>query len=162
MSVKLIAIGNVLMKDDAIGIEAARLIEERLNEKGIEVIYGEADFEYCLSKIKKDDVLFILDAASYGKNAGEITVIPLNSYTINKNGYTQHNYSFLDLLKLYYPYVEGKIFAIEAKEIELGFGLSSKLEEKLIDISKEILYNIEKDLEELNLLNTNKGEIRYA
>lgn len=151
MSVKVIAIGNVLMKDDGVGIETTKLIEDKLLERGIEVIYGETDFEYCISKIGKEDILYILDAASYGKNPGEITVMPLNSYKANKNGYTQHNYSFLDLLKFHYPNIKGEILTIEANEIELGFGLSSKLEEKLIDISKEILYNIEKGLEEWNL-----------
>ena len=138
-NIKVIAMGNVLMKDDAIGIEVAKDIEEKLLEKGIEVIYGETDVQYSISNVQEDDYIFILDAAYYGKDPGEITCLPLNTFVSKKKGYSQHNYSFLDLLKLYYPNVKGEIFAIEVKEVEFGFGLSSVLQEKLKVISKEIL-----------------------
>jgi hydrogenase maturation protease len=143
-NIKVIAIGNVLMKDDGIGIEVAKVVEEKLLEKNIEVIYAETDIQYGISNIQEDDLIFVLDAAHYGKNPGEITRLPLNDFSNNKKGYSQHNYSFLDLLKLYYPSVKGEIYGIEVKEVEFGFGLSSALHEKLEVISKEILEEIEK------------------
>lgn len=142
--IKVIAMGNVLMKDDAIGIEVAKGIEKRLLERGIKVIYAETDVQYGISNIQEDDFIFVLDAAYYGKKPGEITRLPLNALSHNKKGYSQHNYSFLDLLKLYYPSVKGEIYAIEVKEVEFGFGLSSALQEKLEVLSKEILEEIEK------------------
>lgn len=143
-NIKVIAMGNVLMKDDAIGIEAAKEIEEKLLEKGIKVIYGETDVQYSISNVQKDDYIFILDAAYYGREPGEITRLPLNAFVLKKKGYSQHNYSFLDLLKLYYPSVKGEIYAIEVKEVEFSFGLSTVLQEKLQIISKEILDEIER------------------
>lgn len=145
-NIKVIAMGNVLMKDDAIGIEVGKEIEERLLEKGIKVIYGETDVQYSLSNVQRDDYIFILDAAYYGKEPGEITCLSLNTFVSKKKGYSQHNYSFIDLLKLYYPSVKGEIYAIEVKEVEFGFGLSSVLQEKLEVISKEILDKIEKSM----------------
>jgi hydrogenase maturation protease len=142
MSIKVIAIGNILMKDDAIAIEVAREIEEELLEKGIEVIYGETDFEHCISRTREEDYIFILDAAHFGKKVGEVTFLPLNSFAFKKNGYTQHSYSFLDLLKIFYPDIQGKICAIEIHEVEFGYGLSSSLQEKLKGISQEILNKI--------------------
>lgn len=143
MSVKVIAIGNILMKDDAVGIEVGKEIEERLLAKGIEVIYGETDFQYCLSRVREEDYIFILDAAQYGKRAGDITFISLNNFSPKKKDYSQHSYSFLDLLKLYYPKIQGEIHAIEIKEVEFGLGLSPVLQEKLKTISEEILSKIE-------------------
>lgn len=143
-NIKVIAIGNVLMKDDGIGIEVAKVVEEKLLEKNIEVIYAETDVQYGISNIQEDDLIFVLDAAYYGKKPGEITRLPLSAFSHNKKGYSQHNYSFLDLLTLYYPSVKGEIYAIEVKEVEFGFGLSSVLKEKLEVISKEILEEIEK------------------
>lgn len=145
-NIKVIAMGNVLMKDDAIAIEVGKKIEEKLLEKSIKVIYGETDVQYSISNVQRDDYIFILDAAYYGKEPGEITCLPLNAFISKKKGYSQHNYSFLDLLKLYYPSVKGEIYAIEAKEVEFGFGLSSVLHEKLEVISKEILAKIEKSI----------------
>jgi len=145
-NIKVIAMGNVLMKDDVIGIEVAKGIEERLLERGIEVIYAETDVQYGISNIQEDDYIFILDAAYYAREPGEITCLPLNTFISKKKGYSQHNYSFLDLLKLYYPSVKGEIYAIEVKEVEVGFGLSFVLQEKLEVISKEILDKIEKTI----------------
>ncbi|MFW2488135.1 hydrogenase maturation protease [Clostridium chromiireducens] len=142
--IKVIAIGNMLMRDDAIGIEVAKGIEEKLLEKEIEVIYAETDAQYGISNIEKDDYIFVLDAAYYGKEPGEITCLPLNDFISKKKGYSQHNYGFLDLLKLYYPSVKGEICAIEVKEVEFGIGLSSALQEKLKVISKDVLDKIEK------------------
>ncbi len=147
MRVKVIAIGNILMKDDAIAIEVAKEMEEQLLEKGIEVIYGETDFEYCISKISEEDYIFILDAAHFGKNPGKITFLSLNSFVFKKKGYTQHSYGFLDLVKLFYPNIHGKIFAIEIQEFEFGFGISPSLQEKLKEISEEILSKIDRVIE---------------
>jgi len=146
MSVKLIAMGNVLMKDDAIGIEVAKELEEKLIKRDVEVIYGETDFEYCFSKVQEKDFIFVLDAACFGKKIGEVTVIPLDSFVPNKNKHTQHNDSFLDLLKLCYKNIEGVIITIEIKEVEFNFGLSTVLQERLKDISEEVLTKIEEIL----------------
>jgi hydrogenase maturation protease len=143
-NIKVIAMGNILMKDDAIGIEVAKCIEERLLEIGIEVIYAETDVQYGISNIQEDDYIFILDSAYYGKEPGDITWMPLSKFISRKKGCSQHNYSFLDLLKLYYPSIKGEIYAIEVKEVEFVFGLSSVLQEKLEVISKEILEQIDK------------------
>jgi hydrogenase maturation protease len=147
MSMKVIAIGNILMRDDAIAIEVAKIIEEELLEKGIEVIYGETDFEYCISRVREDEYIFILDAAHFGKSPGEVTFLPLNGFVSKKKGYTQHSYSLLDLLKLFYPQVQGEICAIEIAEVEFGFGLSPLLQEKLKGICEEILSKIDSVIE---------------
>ena len=147
MSVKVIAIGNILMKDDAIAIEVAKDIEGELLEKGIEIIYGETDFEYCISMTREEDYIFILDAAHFGKKPGEVTFLPLNKFSSTKVGYTQHSYSFLDLLKLFYPHIQGEICAIEIDEVEFEFGLSPLLQEKLKGISEKILSKIESVIE---------------
>jgi hydrogenase maturation protease len=143
-NIKVIAMGNVLMKDDGIGIEVAKKLEENLLEKNVKVIYGETDVQYSISSVKEDDYIFILDAAYYGKEPGEITRLPLDTFVSKKKGYSQHSYNFLDLLKLYFPSAKGEVYGIEVKEIEFGFGLSSALQEKLEVISKEILDGIEK------------------
>ncbi|MDK2828357.1 MAG: hydrogenase maturation protease [Clostridium butyricum] len=143
-NIKVIAMGNVLMKDDGIGIEIAKKIEEKLLDKGIKVIYGETDVQYSISSVQEDDYIIILDAAYYGKAPGEITYLKLDTFISSKKGCSQHGYSFLDLLKLYYPSVKGAIYGIEVKEVEFGFGLSAVLKEKLKTISKEVLDRIEK------------------
>lgn len=149
-NIKVIAIGNVLMKDDAIGIEVIKEIEEKLLEKNIEVIYGETNIHHCISVVKEDDYIIILDAACFEKNPGEITFLPLNKFISKKKGYSQHSYSFLDLIRIYYPNIQGEIYGIEVKEVEFGFGLSSVLQPQLNIISKKILSKINKSIKKIN------------
>ncbi|AQS05757.1 hydrogenase maturation protease [Clostridium beijerinckii] len=142
-NIKVIAIGNVLMRDDGVGIEVAKKIEKKLLEKNIKVIYGETDVQYSIASVKEDDYIFILDAAYYGKSPGEITHLQLDDFVSKKKGYSQHSYNFLDLLKLFYPSVKGQIYGIEVNDVEIGFGLSEELQEKLEVISQKILDEIE-------------------
>nr|WP_099716708.1 MULTISPECIES: hydrogenase maturation protease [unclassified Clostridium] len=143
-NIKVIAMGNILMKDDGIGIETAKKIEEKLLKKGINVIYGETDVQYSISSVQEDDYIFILDAAYYGKEPGEIIRLTLDTFVSKRKGYSQHSYNFIDLLKLYYPSSKGEIYGIEVKEVEFGLGLSAELQDKLEVISKKILDEIEK------------------
>lgn len=149
MSIKVIALGNVLMKDDGVGIEVARRIQKKLYSKKIEVIFGETDINYSISKVKEDDFIFVIDAASYGKDPGEISCISIDSFTSSAKEGFQHSYSFLDLVKLYYPYIKGRIYGIEAHEVGFGVGLSLTLENKLDFISEEILKDVEETLKDM-------------
>jgi hydrogenase maturation protease len=144
MSIKVIALGNVLMKDDGVAIDVARKIEKELSEKNIEVILGETDAQYCISKIKEEDYIFVIDAACYEKAPGEITCISLYDFVSNRKEGFQHSYSFLDLIKLYYPNIKGKIYGIEVAEVGFGLGLSCTLQNRSDNISKEILKDMEK------------------
>ncbi len=149
MSIKVIAMGNVLMRDDGVGIEVAKRIQKKLYSKKIEVVFGETDINYSISKVKEDDFIFVIDAASYGKNPGEISCISLNSFTSSAKEGFQHSYNFLDLVKLYYPNIKGRIYGIEVHEVGFGVGLSLTLENKLDFISEEILKDIEETLEDM-------------
>lgn len=140
MSVKLIALGNVLMKDDGIGIEVSRQIEKRLADFGIDVIYGETDYNYGLSMLKEDDFLFVIDAAIYGKTPGEITSFPLESYVSENNDSKRIN--FIDRLKDYFPDIKGIVLAVEVSEVEFHYGLSTELQRKVNVIADEVVREI--------------------
>lgn len=139
MSTKLIALGNVLMGDDGIGIEVARRIEETLRKKGIEVIYGETDYGYCITGINENDHILLLDAACIGKNPGEVTVLPLDCTKSNYRKASHHDYSLIDLLGIYFPNVKAEIIAIEVNEVTTYIGFSNILIERINDISKTVL-----------------------
>lgn len=147
MSVKLVAMGNVLMKDDGIAIAVTQQIEKELIEKEITIIYGETDFEYCISRVQENDFVIVLDAALTGKMPGKVTARPLNKFPIQKRQYTQHSYHFLDLLKLYYPQADGVILTIEISEIAFEYGISTILQGKMKDITKDILANVDQILQ---------------
>ncbi|BCN31248.1 hydrogenase maturation protease [Anaeromicropila herbilytica] len=146
MSVKIIGLGNTLMKDDGIGIEVLEQIEKSFNadilHKNFEFIYGETDISYCINSVVSEDQLFIIDASYLKKTPGDITTIAINSLDTNRKVYSQHSYNFLDLLKLYYPKVTGYIYAIEIYEIGYGIGISDVLRSKFKDIADNVSNNI--------------------
>lgn len=146
MKAKVIAIGNTLMEDDGVAIVVVEKIREELINNNIEVIIGETDFEYCISSIEEGDLLFIIDAADYGKNSGEITIFALENYKYEKKSYTQHSYSVIDLIKVYYNYLRGYIIGIEVSSVSFKLGISKELESKVDIISEKVLQNIKAKL----------------
>ncbi|MBV7271367.1 hydrogenase maturation protease [Clostridium sp. PL3] len=150
MKVKVIAIGNILMGDDGIGIVVAEKIKRELEKDNIEVIIGETDFNYCDSMIEKGDYIVILDGAYYGKKPGSITLCPIREYKSLKKEYSQHSFGLLDLISMNYKNVEGYIVGIEISNVDFNLGLSEILLnnfhmicEKTINIMKTILKNRE-------------------
>lgn len=144
MEIKLVALGNVLMRDDGIAIALAKEMEQELNKHNIEVIYGETDVAYCISMIKDTDYLIILDASYLGKLPGAITKIPFYDDQAYHLLGSQHSFSILDLLKLYVPRPVGFILAVEISEIYPCNQLSPLLKGKVKVIAKEVLKLIEK------------------
>ena len=53
MAKKVIAIGNRLMMDDAVGVVILEKIKNILEDKGIETIIGETDVDFCFSKLNQ-------------------------------------------------------------------------------------------------------------
>lgn len=139
MNIKLIAMGNVLMEDDGIAIFIMDMLKEELEKKGVEVVYGETDIGYSLSLIREGDFLILMDAAVLGKEPGEVTLLSFDKISSERINLTQHGISFFDLIKLYYPEIDGILLAIEAAGIGLSFGPSPQLKCKLETISEKIL-----------------------
>lgn len=141
MKVKVIGIGNILMEDDGVGINVLEKIKNKLVDNDIEVITCETDFQYCISLIEEGDFVFVIDATYYEKTPGEITITNLKDYKYKKC-YTQHSYSVIDLIKLYYKSVSGFIIGIEVASVSFKLGLSLELQNRIDVISKEVLESI--------------------
>ena len=77
MSIKCIAIGNRIMGDDSIGIKVLEELTTKLEKEKLEVIFGETDIEYALSKIEDSDLLFIIDSTYFNIVPGTVTFTPI-------------------------------------------------------------------------------------
>jgi hydrogenase maturation protease len=143
MSIKIIAIGNVLMGDDGIGIKVAEKIRSKINYKKFELIIGETDFEYCISMINEGDTVVIIDAAIFNKALGALTIIPITNFKQESNCYSQHSFSLSGLLNLYFKHIKGFIIGIEVENVSYSYKLSYALQEKLDMISQDVYRIIE-------------------
>lgn len=140
MGKKVIAIGNRIMKDDAIGILIGEELRGNLEKLGFEVILGETDVDYCLSFIQKEDFIFILDCTLYGMQPGKISVLDIKGKNnFFEKGYSQHQLSLIKLLNSYsIQNVTGYIIGIEGVDVNYGTELSIELLNKFNYIKKEV------------------------
>ncbi len=143
--VKLVAIGNRFMKDDAIAIQAAEMLEDRLNRQDVHVIIGETDFQNCFYLLEKDDFVFILDALSPRAEPGKVHLFRLEDVMSQPSLFSMpHDLSMVELMKLYGIQFKGYLIGIEVSEIGLGCELSPVLMDKLPQICREIENIIQK------------------
>lgn len=142
MGQKVIAIGNILMGDDSIGIRVLKIIEDSLKSYGIASFIGETDFEYCISEVNEGDSVIILDAAVLGKKVGTITVIPIEGCIDYKESITEHSNSLLNMLYIYYKNIEVYVIGIEIENITYDLNISRSLELSLQEISQTVLNKI--------------------
>lgn len=129
------------MGDDGVAIYIAEKLSKKLQSKGVEVIIGETDFQYCLSKIEEEDFIIILDATWFGTVPGTVTTIELRDlYKLNTNQslFSQHGYSLIRGLETYYKSLRGIIIGIEGRKFYFDLSLSSELEEYFEDICKKV------------------------
>ena len=143
--VKLVAIGNRFMRDDAIAIKAAEILENRLNHQNIHVIFGETDYQNCFYLLNEDDFVIILDAISPREKPGKVHLFRLEDVLAEPSLFSmQHDMNMLELMKLYNVSFKGYLIGIEISEISFDHELSPVLREQLPEICQEIEHAVEK------------------
>lgn len=141
MSIKLFAIGNRIMGDDAVAIHIAQKLEDSLKDLGVDIIIGETDFQYCLSKIEENDYIIIVDSTYFEINPGSVTVNSLKDIgrlNCNNSLFSQHSYSLIGMIQFFYKYIDGIVIGIEGSQFDFSLTLSKVLEDGLEDISNKV------------------------
>ncbi|MCJ7687731.1 MAG: hydrogenase maturation protease [Clostridiaceae bacterium] len=140
MNKKVIALGNRLMMDDKIALLVSENLLKVFTDNNIEVIIGETDVDYCLSKLNCEDEFYIIDSTYFGDVAGTITTRPLSdikkAYKYQKQA---HSLNLLDLINIYDIDVKGYFIGIEIQSIKMHYGISVELQEIFQSICSEIL-----------------------
>lgn len=145
----VIGIGNIIMKDDGIGVRVVEAIQTQLRELNIQFVLGETDVQYCLDEIQQDDFLLIIDAMAEGEEPGSIEIMELDEAIQKRRKLrTQHEFSLLDLISLHYPKANGYFAGIKAAEIDFGFDLSEALQQRFDSICSDVLKAIDTIKEE--------------
>jgi len=140
MSKKVIAIGNRLMMDDAVAVLILEKIKNILEDKGIEVIIGETDVEFCFSKLNEQDIFYIIDSTYYGNSPGTVTFKSLDDINkIKGQNRSIHSLGLMELVNMYKMNIKGYFIGIEIDNIDVNIGLSNILQEHIEFISNKIL-----------------------
>lgn len=147
-NIVLLGVGNVLQKDDGIGVYAAEyLMQNYTFAPKIKIINGGVEGINLLDLFIENDEVIILDTISLQDQPGNIYNIPsqelggygLNSGSAHEIGVLQ----CLDMLDLQdLPRPKSNIIAIVPQEISFDFALSDTLESTFEDYIKVILADL--------------------
>jgi len=149
--VAVVGVGNVLLKDEGIGVHVARALREKFgtDRADIEIIDGgtSPDVFLLLEGVRK---LILVDAVKGGGNPGSIyrfhpdDIIPEGKYVISA-----HQVGLLEGLRmLEYSGFKPEsivIIGVEPKEIDWGLELTTELSEKLPEILKVVMAELDSD-----------------
>lgn len=141
--IKVIGIGNRIMKDDGVAIHILECIGEDMSKisKNIQVISGETDVEFCIDKIDCTDYLIIIDSTFLGIEIGTVTTMEIKDYNGRNEIYSQHDLNLVSRLKDI-SILNGWIIGIEVFKVDFGLELSKELKERFNKICNKVMEEI--------------------
>jgi len=143
METVVLGIGNVLLKDEGIGCHVVHALEE-IPLPNVRVIEGGTSSDVLFPE--NVDKLIIVDAAKGGGIPGEVYRFHLDDIALEQKPFLSlHDISLVDnllLMRLLHNIGETIIIGVEPKEIGWGLELSPELQEKIPQIVKSILVEL--------------------
>lgn len=143
----VIGIGNVLLRDEGIGVHAARALRERGLPPGVEVIDGGTQTMHLMPDIQDAERIIVIDALQAGGEPGTIyRLTPKDLELRGARSLSLHQVGLLEVLDLVERLgrsPEVLIFGVEPKEIDWGMELSPGIRGKLPRVIELVLGELE-------------------
>ena len=147
--ITVLGIGNLLMKDDGIGVHAVQRLSGIIQRNNVTIVDGGTDPDIISLVGENSDKLIIVDAAEAGEKPGTVyrftlddlqanTSMPVSLHEIG----VAESLQLLTLLNIQPKSVT--IIGVEPKAIDSGLELSREVEEKIPRIIELIIEEIEK------------------
>jgi hydrogenase maturation protease len=143
--VLVLGVGNVLMRDEALGVRAVEELGRRFRfPENVDLLDGGTSGIELLSYIRDKDYLIVIDAVKSGSHPG--TVVRIEGEDVPAKFMTKispHQLGISDLLATatISGHLPSKIvlFGIEPKTVELGLGLSDEVKASLERLLEAVL-----------------------
>jgi len=131
----IIGIGNLILKDEGVGVHAVRELEKMEIPPGVEVIDGGVATMDLLSVIHEAEKIIVIDAIKAGGEPGAVyRVTPEDLINETERSFSLHQVDFLDVLGMARQLGgqgEVVIIGVEPKEISWGMELTPEVQAKL-------------------------------
>lgn len=145
--VVILGVGNVLLKDEGIGVHVIRELEKQKLPAHIELVDGATQGLDLLYNIEGADRLIIIDCALTGEEPG--TIFRFKPEDVEGEGpehkISLHDISLTDVLEIA-TFLGSRpdtvIFGIEPKEIDWGTELTPELKAKIPELVELVLKEI--------------------
>lgn len=149
--VAVVGIGNILLGDEGVGVHVIESLRKREEMKDVFLVDAGTAFLEVIYELDGYDKVIIVDAVNGGGKPGDIYRIDpysLFSESIEKNrSISLHDYGLIEGLSFGrmagISIGEVVLIGIEPENINTYTGLSSTLKERLCDIQKIIIKEVE-------------------
>lgn len=149
LSVKVLGLGNILLKDEGVGVHAVRRLKEECSfYPDIDIIEGGTLGLDLLQYFERDSKILVIDAVNFGKKYGHIEVFSafdmLSSFYNKK--LSVHHIGLIDIISacelLDIEPAEVRIVGIQPKSIDIGLELTEEINSRLTDLIKIAINNL--------------------
>jgi len=139
----ILGVGNILLKDEGIGVHAAHALQEMPLNEGVEVMDGGTSPD-IIPLVEGADKLIVIDAALGGEEPGTIyRFSPEDIAAESADLVSAHQMSFAENLRLMKGLgIEPRevvIIGVEPKELDWGLEPSPELQKRIPEIVKAVL-----------------------
>jgi len=135
--IRIIGVGNLLMGDDGVGVEVARLLSQHPLPEGVEVIDGGTGGLSLLPYIEESDGVIFVDAVDAKETPGTVIRLSVEEILSGRDGdipFSLHEAAVPDLLRLASELgitPRSVLFGVQVASVTPGIGLSPLVAESL-------------------------------
>ena len=141
----VIGLGNVLLKDEGVGVRCIEFLKESGSCDGIKLMDGATLGFDLLEEMKGFENVVLVDAVDMGKDPGYISSFSADQVASmpGSGKFSLHEINLVDVIqlgkKMGYNFRKVRIVGIQPKEISRGDRLSEIIEEKLPALAEKVL-----------------------
>jgi hydrogenase maturation protease len=143
----IIGCGNLLLKDEGIGVHCIEFLKQKNLPEGVELLDGGTAGIDLIGFIQQAEKVVIVDAVRAGGNPGEIYCFSPQDFETEASPITSlHDITLKDIFRIIQklgPLPKIRIIGIEPKSIDCGTELSPELKKMLPKLSELALKEIE-------------------
>lgn len=134
----VIGIGNILRKDDGVGVHVIKELEKQLDNSFVELVDGGTSTLDMLGYFLDYDKVVVIDCLRAGYEPGTIYKIkPEEIKDYNKENLSIHDVQILDVVKIanmFGKHPQVMIFGVEPKEISFDLEISDTIKNKIPEV----------------------------
>ncbi len=154
--VAVVGIGNLLLKDEGVGVHALRELRGCAWEGEVKLVDGGTDPWTAFSEAEGCRALVVLDAVVGGKDPGELHRLTLEEVEDNQVVLSLHGISLFHLVRyealLGNTFDEVQVLGMEPSSVEPGIGLSERCRGRLANFLETARSEVERMLQRLGVV----------
>ena len=150
----VIGIGNILLKDEGVGVRCIEYLRSRGLDNDIKLVDGATLGFDLLEEINGFEKVVIVDAVDMGKEPGHVASFgaeQILSLPLSEK-FSLHEIGLIDVIqvgkKIGYDFGNVRIVGIQPKEVSRGDSLSEIIEEKIPVLAERVLKEIDNQVGE--------------